>query len=249
VPYTPEQNGKAERLNRTLMEKVRSMMADCDLPAEAWGEAMYTATYLRNRSPVTNKECTPFEVITGTKPNLSHLKVFGSKAYVHIPKEKRNKLDFKSIPGYMIGYSANTKGYRILLDNQTVMVSRDVIFDESPSTTTKTNDNSFLQRPTDNNKPAESHQDLPDSSSESSASDNESEDSDEDDGDNPPGSGAGSGNNNKDPSSGSRTSEPRRSSRIRTSEGASIGTSPSSRKRSAIHSSPPASKSIGWRTK
>ena len=214
VPYTPEQNGKAERLNRTLMEKVRSMMADCDLPAEAWGEAMYTATYLRNRSPVTNKECTPFEVITGTKPNLSHLKAFGSKAYVHIPKEKRNKLDFKSIPGYMIGYSVNSKGYRILLDNQTVIVSRDVIFNESPSTTTKTNDNSFLQRPTDNNKPAESHQDLPDSSSESAASDNESEDSDEDDGDNPPGSGAGSGNNDTDPSSGSRTSEPRRSSRI-----------------------------------
>ena len=189
------------------------MMADTDLPAEAWGEAMITAAALRNRSPVAGKELTPFELITGKKPNLSTLRVFGSKAYAHIPKEKRNKLDFKSYAGYLVGYAFNSKGYRILLDNNVIVESRDVIFDESPSTTAKTKDNPLpLETPTGNTtKTTMFDPDQSDSSSESSASD-----SDEDGNDSAPGSGAGSGNNNSNnPSTGSGPGTPglRRSTR------------------------------------
>lgn len=132
MTYTPQQNGKAERLNRTLLEKARSMLAESYyLPAATWGEAVTTANYLRNLSPATGKSLTPMELFTKTKPSVSHLRTFGSKAYVHIPDEKRNKLDFKTEPGIMVGYSVNGKGYRIMLADFSVVDSRDVIFNES----------------------------------------------------------------------------------------------------------------------
>lgn len=132
VPYTPQQNGKAERLNMTLLDKVRAMLADSGLPQELWGEAVTTANYLRNRSPVTSKDKTPWELFTGNQPDVSNLKIFGCKAYVHVPKEKRTKLDFKSEAGIMVGYgSPSTKGYRIFMPDGGIVVSRDVIFEES----------------------------------------------------------------------------------------------------------------------
>lgn len=79
VPYTPQQNGVSERINRNLMEKVRAMIHECGLSKEMRGEALYCANYLTNRSPtnglVENK--TPFEMWFGKRPNLSKLRVFG----------------------------------------------------------------------------------------------------------------------------------------------------------------------------
>ena len=84
--------------------------------------------------------------MTGNRPDVGHLRVFGSKAFVHIPKEKRNKLDFKGAPGHMVGYSINSKGYRILMEGNYVIDSRDVIFDENAGS--KSIDNHTVQRPT-----------------------------------------------------------------------------------------------------
>ena len=131
MPYTPEQNGKAERLNRTLINKVLPMLYAADLPLEAWGEAMVTANYLRNISPVTGKTKTPFELYRGFKPDISNLRVFGATAYVHVPKDKRRKLEYPAVKGIMIGYPTNGKGYRILLANGSIVQSRNVAFDES----------------------------------------------------------------------------------------------------------------------
>lgn len=133
VPYTPEQNGKAERLNRTLLDKVRCMLADTELHVKLWGEAVSCANYLRNRSPVAGKAKTPWELFFGTVPDLSHLRTFGATAYVHVPKEKRTKLDFKSETGFMVGYGINTKGYRIYMGGSRVVTARDVVFDERPA--------------------------------------------------------------------------------------------------------------------
>jgi len=133
VPYNPQQNGKAERLNRTLWDKSRTMLIDSGLSADLWSEAASTACYLRNRSPASGKAKTPWELFFDAKPRVQDLRVFGSKAFVHIPKEKRNKLDPRSETGIMVGYSANKKAYRILIetdDLRTVKESRDVIFDE-----------------------------------------------------------------------------------------------------------------------
>ena len=89
IPRTPEQNGVAERMNRTLVETVRSMLSDSKLPQKFWAEALSTAVYLRNRSPAKAvRGTTPFEAWTSQKPTVGHLRVFGSDAYAHIPKRK-----------------------------------------------------------------------------------------------------------------------------------------------------------------
>ena len=133
VPYTPQQNGKAERLNRTLMERVRAMLADAGLPPSLWGEATATACYLRNLSPMAGKDKTPWELFYGSRPNLASLRAFGSKVFVHVPKEKRNKLSPRSEVGILVGYPLGTKGYRVYMGNNRVQITRDVIFDERPS--------------------------------------------------------------------------------------------------------------------
>jgi hypothetical protein len=90
VPKNPEQNGTAEQMNHTLMESVRSMLADSGLPQKFWAEALSTAVYLKNRSPTKSlPETTPFEVWSGEKPDVSHLRVFGCNAYSHVPRDER----------------------------------------------------------------------------------------------------------------------------------------------------------------
>jgi hypothetical protein len=133
VAYTPQQNGKAERLNRTLLDKARPMLAEYNLPKHLWAEAILTANYLRNRSPTSAQDVTPYEMLHGTKPDLSHLRIFGARAYAHIPTALRSKLDAVSEPGRFIGYPTNTKGYKILLDNGSIVISRDVTFNEASS--------------------------------------------------------------------------------------------------------------------
>ena len=130
VPYTPQQNGKAERLNRTLLDKTRAMLVDAGLPPTLWGETATTACYLRNFSPVTGKDKTPWELFYGSRPNLSTLRAFGSRVYVHVPKEKRNKLAPRSEVGVLVGYPLGVKGYRVYMGGNRVQVTRDVIFDE-----------------------------------------------------------------------------------------------------------------------
>ena len=76
--YTPEQNGVAERFNRTIAENMRAMLYHAKLPKKFWTEPINTAVYLKNRSPHSYLDgLTPFEIFHGQKPNLSHLRVFG----------------------------------------------------------------------------------------------------------------------------------------------------------------------------
>ena len=123
VPHSPEQNGVAERMNRTLMESARSMMAHAGLPERFWAEAVECAAYIRNRMPTTaikgNK--IPLEVWSGKKADVSHLKVFSCTAYAHVPDALRNKLDKKAVKLCFVGYSIQSKGYR-LLDEKTPWV-------------------------------------------------------------------------------------------------------------------------------
>ncbi|KAI5708540.1 hypothetical protein M8J77_024816 [Diaphorina citri] len=133
APYTPEQNGVAERLNRTLVEKARSMLSQAGLPACLWAEATSTALYLKNRSPTKALNgMTPFEVWSGKIPSLKHLRVFGCKVMVHIPKQKRSKWQSKAHERVFLGYCENTKTYRVC-DMKTMNIdkSRDVVFYEN----------------------------------------------------------------------------------------------------------------------
>lgn len=132
TPYTPEHNGMAERMNRTLVERARCMLFYANLEKRLWAEALATAAYIINRSPTKSLEGkTPYELWTGKKPNLSHMKIFGSVAMVHVPNQKRQKWDKKSIKMIMVGYCENTKGYRVMDPiTHKVIKSRDVAFFE-----------------------------------------------------------------------------------------------------------------------
>lgn len=96
APYSPQQNGMAERMNRTIVEKVRCMLADAKLSKGFWAEAVSTAVKIINSIPNTAGKISPDEIWFGCKPDLLSLKVFGCTAMVHIPNEKRKKLDKKS---------------------------------------------------------------------------------------------------------------------------------------------------------
>ena len=111
--YVKQANGMAERENRTLCDMARSLLFNADLTTEErhllWAEATATAAYLRNRVPTRGrKDVTPYELWFGKKPNIGHLRVFGSPAYVRIPDTKRKKFDPKSRKTVFVGYDRLT---------------------------------------------------------------------------------------------------------------------------------------------
>jgi len=133
MPYTPQQNGVAERLNRTLLDKAISMLKQAKLPKSYWAYAVKHACLLKNVSPtVSVKGRTPFEIWNGRRPNLSNLRVFGCRAFVHVPRERRDKLDSKSVECVFVGIAENRKGFVCINPRRnTVVVSRDVSFHEN----------------------------------------------------------------------------------------------------------------------
>lgn len=110
--YSPQQNGVAERKNRTLIEMARCMIIESKLDNRFWGEAVMMANYIQNRLPWKSVLTTPYEGWFGKKPNIQHFKSFGSKCYVHIHAEKRQKLDPKAISMILVGYDDKSKAYR-----------------------------------------------------------------------------------------------------------------------------------------
>lgn len=132
IPGTPQQNGVAERMNRTLNERARSMRLHAGLPKMFWAEAISTAAFLINRGPSTplNFEI-PEEVWSGKEVKLSFLKVFGCLSYIHVDANARSKLDAKSKRCFFIGYGDTELGYRFWDDrDRKVIRSKDVIFNE-----------------------------------------------------------------------------------------------------------------------
>ncbi|GMJ02182.1 hypothetical protein HRI_003887400 [Hibiscus trionum] len=135
--YTPQQNGVAERKNRSLVEMAKSMLKAKCLPKSFWAEAIHTATYVLNRSPTSALiHQTPFEAFHERKPKVTHFKIFGSVVHVLIPSQKRSKLDDNSVKCIFVGYSLQTKGYRFYNpETKKLLISRDVVFDEKSSWT------------------------------------------------------------------------------------------------------------------
>jgi hypothetical protein len=103
--YSPEQNGVSERANRTILERVKAIISEGKLDKRLWMELGQTVVYLKNRSPTTAVPTTLYEAWHGVRPDLSHLRIPGSTAYIYIPKEKRIKLDTHSYNGILVGYS------------------------------------------------------------------------------------------------------------------------------------------------
>ena len=131
APYTHQQVGVAERSHWTILERAQCMLKDAGLPGEFWAEAVGTACYLKN---LTSSHChpgkTPFEIWTGRRPDVAHLRPFGCATYMRVPDETRQKLDLKSLACVMLGYFPG-RMYRLWDPvSRKVLQSRDVIFDE-----------------------------------------------------------------------------------------------------------------------
>ncbi|KAH9670908.1 hypothetical protein KPL70_017154 [Citrus sinensis] len=128
VPRSPQQNGVAERKNITSLNMARSMLKSKRLPKEFWAEAIACAVYLSNRSPTRSVwGKTPQEAWSKRKSGITHLRVFGSIAHVHVPDESRAKLDDKSEKFIFIGYDNNSKGYKLYNPNNgKIVISRDI---------------------------------------------------------------------------------------------------------------------------
>ena len=148
VPKTPEQNGVAERMNRTLVETMHSMLIDAKLLHTFWAEAISTAVYLRNRSPTkVLKDMTPFEAWMKQKPCVDHLRVFGCVAYAHVAKDERKKLDSKSTKCIFLGYGEETKCYSLYVSSRSKVIYRqDVQFNEEGKVVVKLDKSCVLKR-------------------------------------------------------------------------------------------------------
>uniref|UniRef100_A0AAV1V9M7 Integrase catalytic domain-containing protein n=1 Tax=Peronospora matthiolae TaxID=2874970 RepID=A0AAV1V9M7_9STRA len=155
VPYAHQTNGTAERAIRTIVTIGRSLLHHAKLEKCFWAEAAMTAIYIKNRLPspkIDHK--TPFEIVYKSKPSVKHMRVFGCRALILKPREKRLKWDPKAREGVFMGYEEASKAYRVYdIGADQVVISRDITFDES------TFDFS-MDRPSDDDEDAELDLDL-----------------------------------------------------------------------------------------
>lgn len=134
APYTPQQNGGSERENRTIVEMARTFKysnSEVEFPDAIWAELVSTAIYILNRTGKSSIEgVSSYELWMGKKPRIRHLRIIGSSCYVHIPAQKRKKMDKKAVKGFLVGFDGEER-YRIYTpDDHRVILSRDVQFQE-----------------------------------------------------------------------------------------------------------------------
>ncbi|KAJ8475068.1 hypothetical protein ONZ45_g15738 [Pleurotus djamor] len=134
VAHQPQQNGRAERFNRTIMDKAQAMRFHACIPPSWWEFSVEYAIHLYNRTPIRRlKWKTPFEMLKGKLPDITHLRVFGCGAYVYLPDAVRpNKLSPKAELMCFIGLTEGIKGYKFMrLHNNTVFHETKALFDET----------------------------------------------------------------------------------------------------------------------
>jgi Reverse transcriptase (RNA-dependent DNA polymerase)/GAG-pre-integrase domain/gag-polypeptide of LTR copia-type len=115
VPRTPQQNGRAERLNQTLMDRARSMLLHFNLPNMLWSHALLYAVSIHNVLPSKRLGISPHQAFTGKVPNITGFRVFGCKVFARLPETQRNKLDPKSCLGIYMGPVEDGPGHKVLV--------------------------------------------------------------------------------------------------------------------------------------
>jgi transposase InsO family protein len=126
APHNPQQNGVAQRKNRSIVGVAKAMLHDQGLPMFLWAEACNTTMFLQNWNPhkVLGK-ATPEEAFTSKKPDVSHFRIFGSLVYCLIPSESRKKLEPTAVKGIFVGYNKTAKAYRVYVPALRRTVIRD----------------------------------------------------------------------------------------------------------------------------
>nr|GEY16889.1 hypothetical protein [Tanacetum cinerariifolium] len=132
-PYTPEQNGIAERKNKTLIEAARTMLPGSVFSKQYWTKAVTSACYTQNRSTIVKRHLkNPYEIFHKRIPNISFLHVFGCLVYIHNHKGHLRKFDEKANDGYLLGYSLISKAFRVFnTRRQQTEETYHITFDES----------------------------------------------------------------------------------------------------------------------
>jgi hypothetical protein len=132
-PYTPQQNGVVERKNITLLDMARTMLDEYKTPDQFWVEAINTACYSINRLYLHRiLKKTSYELLTGKKPNVSYVRVFGSKCFILVKRGRKYKFASKVVEGFLLGYDSNTRAYRVFnKSTRLVEVSWDIVFDDT----------------------------------------------------------------------------------------------------------------------
>lgn len=111
--HSPEQNGKSERDNRTIVEAARASLHALGLPKRLWSSAVDCAVYTLSRTPSEGENETPFEKWVGNRPKLEHLRTFGCDAYEQVPAHFRNKWEAKATKRVFIGYKGEGPNYKL----------------------------------------------------------------------------------------------------------------------------------------
>jgi len=133
APYKSQQNGKAERVNRTLMEFVRAALLDAGAEEELWAEALASVVHVLNPSPKAGLDVTPLEALTGRRPNVAGFRVWGSWAWALKPKKQQRKLEPRTDVGRFVGYTVGREAYRILEDEINQVFERRNVLMENPA--------------------------------------------------------------------------------------------------------------------
>lgn len=133
VKHTPQQNGRAERKNRTLLDIARCMLIQSGLPVGFWAEAIATANHIKNRTPSkTLGGKTPYSLWFGRNPNVGYFKTFGCEAYVWNNSKTKKKFEPRGLKGIFMGYDEQSKGFRVYLSDQSkIEITRSVKFLEN----------------------------------------------------------------------------------------------------------------------
>lgn len=129
TPETPQHNAFAERLNRTILDPARTILVESGVPQRYWVEACQHVVYVKNRIYHSGINCSPFQKLTGAKPTLKYLRVFGCAAFV-LDRDPNTKLSPRALKGLFLGCTDNGIFKIMLLDNRKIILSPNVKFDE-----------------------------------------------------------------------------------------------------------------------
>ena len=173
APYSPHQNGKAERNWRTLFEMGRCLLLESKLGKELWPYAVMSATYIRNRCYNKRLEQTPYQALTGRKPNIANMRVFGSECFAYTQDKK--KLDARCRKGIFVGYDKGSPSYLVYFpETGKIQRFRVVKFLEQSVTSNSinTDDDPIIPKPNPITRPVEPETPMTDNSGQAPSTQN-----------------------------------------------------------------------------
>jgi hypothetical protein len=132
TPYTPQQNGVAERKNRTIIEMARTILDEYKTSDRFWVEVINTTCHATNRIYLHKLlKKISYELLTGNKQNISYFSVFGSKCYIIQKRSKSSKFAPKTYESVLLSYDSNSRAYRVYITTGCVETTCDTVFDET----------------------------------------------------------------------------------------------------------------------